>query len=430
MGRGYCVILLFVCLKGLCSAGDTSSENGSAVLSQTWPEKLKHDLLENYDRTIRPAQHYNVTNVDVKFTIVHVDIDEEHSFFSVSGWIKMNWTDNRMIWNRDEYGGLQSITIPSSNLWHADLRMLSTTLEHDDTNFYFTCNVRVASNGMHECTIRLNFKTFCEMNFRKWPFDTQHCPVVFGKSVPTGNSSVRINALPGQLYDQLLKNPNWAVTKVSIEPYLNPMEDELRDFTGLQYGIVIQRKGKTFQSTIVTPAVVFILMTLVNFWLPPGASEKILLSCVNAALVSAFLLYFTMHLPLMATRTPLVVLFFSNSLYLTSFCLIMSAVVINMAKTQHRNAVHPYIKAFLTLPGVCILIGTGKNAKNFTEDEDWTGEMQNDTMTRESCSSADEVTQAQHAIQQDWIQFAVALERTCFIIYVFVYSIMAACYLN
>lgn len=32
----------------------------------TWADKLKKDLLLNYDRNLRPTQYYNVTNVEVK----------------------------------------------------------------------------------------------------------------------------------------------------------------------------------------------------------------------------------------------------------------------------------------------------------------------------------------------------------------------------
>ncbi|XP_058454087.1 neuronal acetylcholine receptor subunit beta-4-like isoform X1 [Malaya genurostris] len=428
MGKGYTLTLaVIICLVKCCYTNDASDVK--PLTGQTWADKLKKDLLANYDRNIRPAQHYNVTNVDINMTITHVDIDEETSIFSVYGWVKMHWLDKRLIWEPSDYGGLQTFIVPSYYLWDPELSIHSTTLETAGTTFYASTNIRVDNRGNHSCTVRVNLKTFCEMNFRRWPFDTQHCSVVLGKSVTREEETVQMNVLPGEIVRSSQNNPSWKVIDMLIERYDNPMEEDRGSFTGVQYGIIAQRKVKIFHSTVIVPAVVCILMTLINFWLPPKATEKVLLHCINAAILCAFLLYFTMHLPLLATRTPLVVLFFSNSLYLTAFCMVMSVITMNMAKSKHRKPVHPFVKSFLTLPGISILVWSGSNIREITEDEDWNEELKTDSLAVESSSSAEETTN-ENRNQIDWIKFAVALERLCFIVYVFLYSVMSACYLN
>ncbi|XP_055597067.1 neuronal acetylcholine receptor subunit alpha-5-like isoform X1 [Uranotaenia lowii] len=416
----------------ITKAEDQPSSSGNpSVVSETWGDKLKKDLLAHYDRNIRPTQHYNVTNVNLKFTIRHVDIDEENSIFSVYGWIKMSWVDLRMKWTPSDYGGLQSILISSYYLWDPELNMYSTTLETEGTSYSSLSNVRVESNGQHNCTTRIHFKTFCEMNFRQWPFDTQHCPVVWGKTVLRDEEVVQLNAMPVDLNVLIHENPTWRVTDMKIEDHQDPLEEANRKFIGVQYGLSLKRRVKIFQSTLIAPAIVFILMTLANFWLPPSAGEKILLNCINAVILCVFLLYFTVQLPMLATRTPLIVLFFSNSLYLTAFSLIISVMVVNMVKSKHRNPIHPYVKAFVDLPGINVLIWTGNDSKKpALDEEDWSRELRTESLARESCSSADEATQAHVGIQQDWIRFAVVLERILFVIYVFIYSIMASCYLS
>ncbi|XP_058817101.1 5-hydroxytryptamine receptor 3A-like isoform X1 [Topomyia yanbarensis] len=429
MGKGYSLTLAVIfCLVQFCYTEDPS--DFKPIVSQTWADKLKKDLLANYDRNIRPAQHYNVTNVDIKMTITHVDIDEETSIFSVYGWVKMHWLDKRLIWEPSDYGGLETFIVPSYYLWDAELNIHSTTLESAGTTYYAATNIRVDNRGHHNCTVRVNLKTFCEMNFRRWPFDTQHCSIVLGKSVAREEDTVQMNVLPGETIQTNRNNPSWKVIDMLIEAYDNPMEEERGAFIGVQYGIVVQRKVKIFHSTVIAPAIVLILMTLVNFWLPPKSSEKILLNCINAAIVCAFLLYFTMHLPLLATRTPLVVLFFSNSLYLTAFCMIMSVITVNMAKSIHRKPIHPYIKSFLELPGISIFAWSAPNTKAVTDDEVWNEELKTNSMAGESCSSAEDAIPVPNSNQKDWIKFAVVLERLCFVVYVFLYSVMSACYLN
>ncbi|XP_011493035.2 neuronal acetylcholine receptor subunit alpha-5 isoform X1 [Aedes aegypti] len=429
MGKGHRLAFLLVCLAGCCYADDATSDSNKPATTQTWIDKLKKDLLANYDRNVRPTQHYNVTHLDLKMTIRHVDIDEENSIFSVYGWVKMGWMDTRLTWSPEEYGGLRSVVFHSYYLWDPEINMHSVTLESSGSAFIGTANVRVSFDGMHNCTERLNFKSFCEMNFRRWPFDTQHCSVVLGKT--TDDDMLQITTLPAEWEKNDQINPMWQIVGVTVEKYQNPMEAQYEKYNGYQYGVVVRRKVQIFNSTIIAPAIVLILMSLASFWMPAYSSEKVLLNCINAAVVCAFLLFFTIHLPLLATRTPLIVMFFSNSLYLTALSLILSVTVVNIVKSKHSKPLHPYIKGFISLPGVSMFAWIGTNQrKTTTDEEDWSGEMKNDSLTEESCSSADEASQVQLGIQQDWIQFAVILERICFVIYVFLYSVMAASYLH
>nr|XP_029720322.1 neuronal acetylcholine receptor subunit alpha-10-like isoform X2 [Aedes albopictus] len=430
MGKGHRLAFILVCLVGCCYADDATSDSNKPTGTQTWIDKLKKDLLVNYDRNARPTQHYNVTNLDLKITIRHVDIDEENSIFSMYGWVKMGWLDTRLTWNPEDYGGLRSVVFPSYYLWDPEMNMHSMTLESTGSSFIGTANVRVSADGMHNCTERLSFKSFCEMNFRRWPFDTQHCSVVVGKTAD--DDTIQIRTLPAEWEKIGQINPMWEIVSVAVEKYQSPVEVRYEKYNGYQYGIVVRRKVQIFNSTIIAPAIVLILMSLASFWLPAHSSEKVLLNCINAAIVSAYLLFFTIHLPLLATRTPLIVMFFSNSLYLTAFSLVLSVIIVNMVKTKHCRPLHPYIKGFISLPGVAMFAWIGSSQKmTSTDDEDWSGELKNDSLTGESCSSsADEASQVQLGIQQDWIQFAVIMERICFVVYVFLYSVMAASYLH
>lgn len=342
----------------------------------------------------------------------------------------MGWIDTRLTWNPEDYGGLRSVVFPSYYLWDPEMNMHSMTLESTGSSFIGTANVRVSADGMHNCTERLSFKSFCEMNFRRWPFDTQHCSVVVGKTAD--DDTIQIRTLPAEWEKIGQINPMWEIVSVAVEKYQSPVEMRYEKYNGYQYGIVVRRKVQIFNSTIIAPAIVLILMSLASFWLPAHSSEKVLLNCINAAIVSAYLLFFTIHLPLLATRTPLIVMFFSNSLYLTAFSLVLSVIIVNMVKTKQCRPLHPYIKGFISLPGVGMFAWIGSSQKmTSTDDEDWSGELKNDSLTGESCSSsADEASQVQLGIQQDWIQFAVIMERICFVVYVFLYSVMAASYLH
>jgi hypothetical protein len=56
----------------------------------------------------------------------------------------------------------------------------------------------------------------------------------------------------------------------------------------------------------VTPAIVIVFMTLVSFWLPPQAGEKLLLNGVAVVVICILLVYFSKLLPGFAATPPLI----------------------------------------------------------------------------------------------------------------------------
>ena len=50
---------------------------------------LKRDILMSYDKFVRPNPSLNITNVEVRLSVRHIDVDEDKSIVTVFGWFKM-----------------------------------------------------------------------------------------------------------------------------------------------------------------------------------------------------------------------------------------------------------------------------------------------------------------------------------------------------
>lgn len=61
-----------------------------------------------------------------------------------------------------------------------------------------------------------------------------------------------------------------------------------------------------FKAIVVTPAIVIVFMTLVSFWLPPQAGEKLLLNGVACVVICILLVYFSQLLPILSATPPLI----------------------------------------------------------------------------------------------------------------------------
>lgn len=55
----------------------------------TWIDKLKRDLLLNYDKFARPSEHYNTTKVALSLTVKHLDLEESKGVLTIYGWLSM-----------------------------------------------------------------------------------------------------------------------------------------------------------------------------------------------------------------------------------------------------------------------------------------------------------------------------------------------------
>lgn len=73
--------------------------------NQTYTDKLKQDLLKNYDKNARPHEHDSLTKCFVALTLIHIDLDETRGVLVTHAWLKMNWTDSKLSWNNASYGG-------------------------------------------------------------------------------------------------------------------------------------------------------------------------------------------------------------------------------------------------------------------------------------------------------------------------------------
>lgn len=58
------------------------------IWNATETDLIKRALLQNYDKFSRPAQHSKSTTVYLGLNVLHVDIDEHKSIFSIFCWTR------------------------------------------------------------------------------------------------------------------------------------------------------------------------------------------------------------------------------------------------------------------------------------------------------------------------------------------------------
>ncbi|XP_017772159.1 PREDICTED: neuronal acetylcholine receptor subunit alpha-2-like [Nicrophorus vespilloides] len=416
-------------------AGFTTTKIGPRPLWRaTFTDELRQNLLLNYDKFARPAQHFNVTTVQFGVAIRHIDFNELKSTLTVHAWMKLSWNDDKLKWNASDYGNLEVLHLADHEIWQPDLFVYngapSTAINH-----YGNAHALVYSNGHILLVPPVQIVVLCEMNLRYWPFDTQTCNLIFGSWTYNGlqvdlelyeNKTVLDN-------EMLINNSEWKLLRSELQRNVKKYECCTELYPDVTVTLELARISPSYQAIIITPAFAIIFLILMSFWLPPNAGEKIILQSCTAIIITMFLLYFTQKLPAMGTHTPLVVLFFSTSLYVVCFSLMGSIAVIWISRTRHSYGLPWALKQpLIGCLGKWLFLG------NYISQSKLNHRVTSEEMRDNQAADAEENNTnddhqmigsgSQAPMQQDWVMFAAAIDRLSFIGYSFLFAILAITY--
>lgn len=169
--------------------------------------------------------------------------------------------------------------------YHRNLGVAAVNLKHDGSFRWVPSIV---------CT------AFCKLNLRLWPYDEQTCQLRIGLWDLSRLESTFLNLKPHGLSDSL-KSTEWAITSAQWQHH---NDSELNNY--IVYSFRLIRQSSVYRAVVITPIAGLILLSLCVFWVPPYMGEKLLLNGVLIVLNTAFLMYFTQLLPVVADNTPLI----------------------------------------------------------------------------------------------------------------------------
>ncbi|KAK4878685.1 hypothetical protein RN001_011191 [Aquatica leii] len=178
----------FVLFHKLCFVAEVANSVGifktittstKPIWNDTHMDKLKKDLLLNYDRFVRPENHNNVTEIMISLTVLRLETDEARSVVIVDGWINLAWSDSKLKWNEEDYGRLAAIRIADHEVWQPDIYLYNSVSDGEQLSEVGGKNVLVYPNGQVLWVPTIKLTAICDFNLRYWPFDKQHCPLKF-----------------------------------------------------------------------------------------------------------------------------------------------------------------------------------------------------------------------------------------------------------
>ncbi|KAM6149524.1 neuronal acetylcholine receptor subunit beta-3 [Erethizon dorsatum] len=304
---------------------------------------LRH-LFHGYQKWVRPVLNSNDT-IKVYFGLKIsqlVDVDEKNQLMTTNVWLKQEWTDHKLRWNPDEYGGIRSIKVPSESLWLPDIVLF----ENADGRFEgsLMTKVIVKANGTVTWTPPASYKSSCTMDVTFFPFDRQNCSMKFGSWTYDGTMVDLILINENVDRKDFFDNGEWEI--LNAKGMKGNRREGLYSYPFITYSFVLRRLPLFYTLFLIIPCLGLSFLTVLVFYLPSDEGEKLSLSTSVLVSLTVFLLVIEEIIPSSSKVIPLIGEYLLFIMIFVTLSIIVTVFVINVhhrsSSTYHPMA--PWVK--------------------------------------------------------------------------------------
>ncbi|KAB0791322.1 hypothetical protein PPYR_03122 [Photinus pyralis] len=408
-------LAILLCLRYRPATADgvgtfkTTHVGPKPLWNETHVDRLKKDLLQNYDRFLRPEHSNDPTQLKIALTILHLEIDEAKSTIMLDSWLTLEWTDSKLRWNEKDYGGLTQIKVADHEVWQPDIFLYNSVGEGEQLPRVGSKNVVVYSKGKVLWVPSIKLTALCDFNMRHWPFDQQRCYLKLG-SWTFSSQEIKMENSSMCTVEDTASASSWEI-EVSGEVTSTKYACCVETYESLTYRLNITRKSTPYVAIIVPPAVVSTLLLLAQFWLPPDGEEKIILNGISALMINMFLLYFNHQSYTTSGEAPLIVVFYSCSLYIVGFATVSSVVAYSLCRMKNPRPLSGCLRSSMRSVGKWLLVNDVAHEKRGQPDDE----------------DSDKRRMLANLIRDEWTFLAVCIDRLLFVCTTFAFIVLAIC---
>ncbi|XP_044160656.1 acetylcholine receptor subunit alpha-1-A-like [Bufo gargarizans] len=350
------------------------------VLASEDESRLLKDLLENYNKVVRPVHKFrDAVVVTVGLQLIQlIDVDEVNQIVTTNVRLKQQWVDVNLKWDPSKYGGIEKIRVLSGEIWHADLVLYNNA--NGDFAIVQETKALVDYTGKIVWNPPAIFKSYCEMIVTHFPFDQQNCSMKLGTWTFDGSLVVINPESDRPDMNSFMESGEWFMKDYQCWKHFvvydccpnNPYLD-------ITYHFLLQRLPLYFIVNVIIPCLLFSFLTGLVFYLPTGSGEKITLSVSVLLSLTVFLLVIVELIPSTSSAVPLIGKYMLFTMMFVIASIVITVIVINAHfRTPSTHIMPQWVrKVFIeTIPNMMFFSTMKrpsqdkKGKKIFTEDID------------------------------------------------------------
>ncbi|CAL8069496.1 unnamed protein product [Orchesella dallaii] len=344
-------------------------------------KRLYDDLLSNYNRLIRPVGN-NSDRLTVKLGLKLsqlIDVNLKNQIMTTNVWVEQEWHDYKLMWNPEDYGGVDTLHVPSEHIWLPDIVLYNNA----DGNYEVTIMTKAILNytGTVKWKPPAIYKSSCEIDVEYFPFDQQTCTMKFGSWTYDGytvdlrhiNQTLDSNdiELGIDLQDYYI-SVEWDIMGVPAarnEKYYSCCEEPYPD---IMFNITLRRKTLFYTVNLIIPCVGISFLSVLVFYLPSDSGEKMSL-CISILLsLTVFFLLLAEIIPPTSLAVPLLGKYLLFTMILITLSVMVTIGILNVNyRSPATHKMSPWVRQlFIELLPKYLFIKRPNKDDDGDDDED------------------------------------------------------------
>ncbi|XP_070419303.1 acetylcholine receptor subunit epsilon isoform X1 [Equus przewalskii] len=332
--------------------------------------RLYHHLFDNYDPESRPVKGPEDTvTISLKVTLTNlISLNEKEETLTTSVWIGIDWQDYRLNYSKDDFGGIETLRVPSELVWLPEI-VLENNID-GQFGVAYDANVLVYAGGYVSWLPPAIYRSTCAVEVTYFPFDWQNCSLVFRSQTYNAEEVEFVFAVDddGETISKIeidteayTENGEWAIDFCPgvIRRYYGGAADGPGD-TDVIYTLIIRRKPLFYVINIIVPCVLISGLVLLAYFLPAQAGGQKCTVSINVLLAqTVFLFLIAQKIPETSLSVPLLGRYLIFVMVVATLIVVNCVIVLNVSlRTPTTHAMSPRLRHVL-LELLPRLLGSG-----------------------------------------------------------------------
>ncbi|CAF3382150.1 unnamed protein product [Rotaria sp. Silwood1] len=300
---------------------------------------------------VRPVRNASLpVPVKLGLTLTQIfDMIEKNQILITNVWLDQEWFDEFLQWNPDDFNGIRRLNLPSKLIWLPDIVLYNNADEFSNSNI-MQVNAMLIHNGSVFWPIPTRFKSTCQIDVTYFPYDEQECKLKFGSwtyngyqvSIEERNYAIELSSY--------VPNGEWDLLDTSYQVNIVRYPCCPEPFPDITFYVRIRRRILYYLYSVVFPCVMLSILTLLVFCLPPESGEKIALGITVLLAFSVFMLAIAENMPETSEYIPLISLYLTAVMAMTSVSVMMTVFVLNLHyRGPKKNEIPFWLQQLLSL---------------------------------------------------------------------------------
>ena len=167
-------------------------------------------------------------------------------------------------------------------------------------------NAEITANGDVSWYAPAIFKSSCKINIQYFPFDEQQCKLDLGSWAFMTNQLDLLNKSASGDTANFIHNGEWTLKGMPVERELATYACCDYPYSLLHFTIIIQRRALFYVFNLLVPCMLVSALTMLSFYLPADAGEKVTLCITILLSLTVFLLLVAETMPPTSDVIPLI----------------------------------------------------------------------------------------------------------------------------